>query len=414
MTESAPQPSQGELQQLTFEPIPREFGVDDVVNVQRYMKHLHDESVAENADFVPNQQSLYDTLTEAPTVATEREPQAEEHSFDKPVSALLIAWGERNGLPGQAPQTLTETLDVFTKNPKLNEDSPIHFQGGAEYVTGRFVHVITGRAMGKRREQATRRYYLNPRADRMGQVVEQLTRAALQAETPLYFKFVNVATGKPDKRTLGRNDRVVVYASDSQSPLVEDVLSRMVTDDPEAFAGRKVAGFGEVLADGITRADDVTTEQNERFKGHSEGTSFNDLRSKLIFEATTSVTKDLISFPEYGSVKIGGQTIRQKFAGELSKAISKKQVGTVIKEDDPLLQEDIQLGLDPEKLKDGGKFSDGAIRAIQDSVGKVARDVLPHIQPDSLLRGYQHHIKQLAPRYGINPDNLAENTALAA
>jgi hypothetical protein len=402
MIESAPKPAQGELHQTTLEPLPREFGVDDVVNVQNYMRHLHDEALTDNADYIPSQQSLYDTLTEAPTGTSEVEPLAAEHSFDKPVSTLLAAWGERNGVPGQAPQTLTETLDVFTKNPKFDEDSPIHFQGGAEYVTGRFVHVATGRAMGKHREQATRRYYLNPRADKMGHVVEQLTGAALQTETPLYFKFVNVATGKPDKRTLGRNDRVVIYASDNQTALVEDVLSRMVTDDPEAFAGRKIAGFGEVLADGITRADEVTLEQNERFKGHSEGTSFNDLRSKLIFEATMSVTKDLVSFPEYGSVKVGGQTIRQKFASELSKAISKRQAGTVIKEDDPLLQEAVQLGLEPERLQASGKFSEGAVRAIQDSVGRVARDVLPHIQPDSLLRGYEHHIKELAPKYGIN------------
>lgn len=412
MSEFEPAVTHGE-RQLPLEPQPREFTANDVVNIQRYMQELQNSSVAEGADYVPSKAGLYDHLTEADTV-TEQEPQADEASFDKSVNSLLSVWGERNGLPPNGPKTLAETKDLFAQNPKLNETSPIHFQGGAEYVTGRFTHVITGRAMGKHREQTARRYYLNPRADKMGHVVEQLTGAALQSEIPLYFKFVDLATGKPDHRTLSRTDRIVIYASEDQTEFVAGLLGNVVEESPDAFSGRKVAGFGEVLADGITLADEVTDEQNRRFKGHGEGTSFNDLRSQLLYEATLDVTKDLVSIPEFAAVKVGDQTIRDVFASELSKAISKHKSGTVIKADDPELSQALEVGLSADRLKESGKFSENAVRAIQDAVAKTARDVLPRIQPDSLLRGYQHHIKQLAPKYGINPDNLARNIPIAA
>lgn len=413
MQETLPQISQGEQQSIPLEPKPREFSVDDVVSVQRYLQELQDSSVTNNADYVPSKTGLYEKLTES-TDDTETEPSAAEHSFDKSISTLLSAWGERQGWGAGGPQSLTETQNLFTQNPKLNETSPIQFQGGAEHASGRFVHVATGRAMGKHREPATRRYYLNPTADKMGHVVERLTGAALQSEVPLYFKFVNVATGTPNRRTMERTDRIVIYASEAQTDFVEGVLSHVATETPEAFAGRTVSGFGETLADGIARADDVTVEQNEKFKGHSEGTSFNDLRSKLIYEATLDVTKDLVAFPEFASVKVGDQTVRQKFASELSKAISKRKAGTVIGESDPELLRALELGLSSEQLKQSGQFSDGAVRAVEEAVAKTARDVLPRIQPDSLLRGYGHHIKRIAPKYGIDPDNLARNIPIAA
>ena len=248
----------------------------------------------------------------------------------------------------------------------------------------------------------------------MGRVVEQLTDAALQSEVPLYFKFMDVATGNPGRRTLSRTDRIVIYASEGQMEFVENLLGHVVEESPEAFRGRKVAGFGEALADGVTVADEVTDEQNARFKGHGEGISFNDLRSQLLYEATIDVTKDLVIFPEFASVKVGSQTVKEVFATELSKAISKHTTGTVVKADDPELSRALELGLSAERLKESGEFSENAVRAIQDAAVKTARNVLPRIQPDSLLRGYQYHIKQLAPKYGIDPDNLARNIPIAA
>jgi hypothetical protein len=412
MSELEPVIPQGE-RQLPLEPQPREFKADDVVNIQRYMQELQISSLSDSADYVPSKTGLYDHLTEADTVI-EQEPRADESSFDKSVSSLLSAWGERMGLPPEGPKTLKETKDLFAQNPKLNDTSPIHFQGGAEYVTSRFTHVITGRALGKHREPTARRYYLNPKADKMGHVVEQLTGAALLSEVPLYFKFVDVATGNPDRRTLSRTDRIVIYASEGQTEFVEGLIGHVAEESPDAFSGRKVAGFGEILADGITMADEVTDEQNERFKGYSEGTSFNDLRSQLLYEATLDVTKDLVSIPEFASVKVGGQTVREVFASELSKAMSEYKTGTVIRVDDPELTQALEVGLSAERLKVSGEFSENAVRAIKYAVARTARNVLPRIQPDSLLRGYQYHIKQLAPKYGIDPNNLARNIPIAA
>jgi hypothetical protein len=394
-------------------PMPREFAVDDVINVQNYLKRLDNESKIEKADFVPNTTGLYESLTELRSEEIGEEPPADEHSFDKSVNTLLSVWGVQNNMPGPAPATLTETINLFTKNTKLNDESPIEFQGGAENASGRFVHVITGRVMGKHRKPETQRYYLNPRADKMGQVVEELMGAALQADVPLYFKFTNLATGRPSKRTLERTDRVVIFASEGQTVFIEDLLSQITAKSPEAFTGRKIAGFGEVLTDGVTKSDGITAKQVEKFKGRSEGASFNELRARLIYDATIAVTRDLISLPETASVKIGGQTIREKFVSKMRKEINRPNPGTVtIKENGPELDQAIGLGLTPEKLLSSGKFSTGDTWVIDSAISKVARDVIPRIQPASLLLGYHHYIRQLAPKYGIDPNNLARNITM--
>lgn len=119
-------------------------------------------------------------------------------------------------------------------------------------------------------------------------------------------------------------------------------------------------------------------------------------------------------FPEFASVKVGDQTIRQMFANELSKAISEHKTGTVIDENNPGLLRALELGLSGEQLTQSRQFGDKAVRAIEDAVARTARNVLPRIQPSSLLRGYNHHIKRIAPKYGIDPDNLAKNASIVA
>lgn len=413
MQEALPQVPQGEQQNTTLEPKPREFSLTDVVNAQKYLQRLKASPVPE-ADFLPSENGLYDALTED-SYKPEAEPTADEHCFDKTLSTLLGAWAALKGSRETAPTTLKGIKELFALYPNLNDSSPIHFQGGDPHAApARFIHVKTGRVIGKNREPATSRYYLNPASDKMGDVVESLTGAALQSNVPLYFKFVDIASGTPFRRVLERTDRIVIYASEAQTGFINSTLSNIVTEMPEAFTSRRVAGFGEVLADGIARADEVMSEQDEKYKGYGEGPSFNSLRSKLIFEATLAVTRDLIIQSETATINVDGITIRQKFASELSRAISVHREGTEIKEDDPMLLRALQLELSPEQLMQSGQFGDNAVRAIETAVAKTARDILPSIQPEGLLHGYQHHIKKNAPKYGIDPDNLARNIPIAA
>lgn len=393
-------------------PLPRVLTVDDIMHVQKHFQDLQEESRAKHADFIPSAQNLYDILTEGDDTP-ETEPSADEHAFDKTINTLLEAWGERHGLPaGSAPKTLEEARQLFIDNPGLNTKTPIHFQGSADQISGRFVHVLTGRTIGKPRETATRRYYLNPSADHMGYVVEQLTGAALQAEVPLHFKFVNVATPTHDHRTLTRNDRIVIYASDKQADFVSPLLKNIADTIPEAFKGRTVAGFGEIVTDGITMSDEVSQEQNERFKGYSDGTSFNDLRTKLIYEATMDVTRDLISLPDFSSIKIGDHTISQLFLSRLNKQLGNDKRDVSIQEDDPRFLYAIGTGLNLQQLKESGAYDSDALNAIERTIASVARDIIPAITPNSLLPGYQKHIKELSSKYGIDPYNLAKNIPL--
>lgn len=171
MSESAPSIPQQEPQVLSLTTLPREFTVSDVANVQNYLQELHSNSMVNDVDLIPGKTGFYEKLTEGANIP-ENEPRANERDFDKTISTLLSAWGENTGFPGDAPRTLAEASVLFIQNPKLNDMSPIHFQGGAEYASGRFAHLATGRAMGKHREPPVRRYYLNPTADKMGHVVE--------------------------------------------------------------------------------------------------------------------------------------------------------------------------------------------------------------------------------------------------
>ena len=385
---------------------PRQFDLGDVLKVQQVMRGLNEGSDRRGVSGIFGESAFYRKFTEDSEVNS-LESKASKDSFDKSVSTLLALWGEQKKILGEGLETLQEAKDMFTLNSRLNEYSPIHFQDGAEYASGRFVHILTGRTMGKSRESATKRYYLNPAADKVGLVVDQLTGAALQASVPLYFKFVDVATGMPDKRTMERTDRIDIYASDRQSEFVDSLISNIISLEPKAFAGRTVAGFGEILGEGVSRADEVTEEQNERFKGNSTGVSFNYLRCKLVHEATLSVVKDLISNSATSSILMGGKSIRQIFADSVSEGMTAHDLR--LSEDDPELNEEIKMGIPIDSSDEARGLGVDAREAVSDGVVRTARKILPHIDPESLMYGYDHYIHKIAPRYGIDPDNLAKN-----
>ena len=387
-------------------PHPREFTIDDVENLQGYLRGLNERSIRDKTSYVFNSNSLYVHLTEAQDTPSP-EARAPEDSFDQTVHSLLSMWGERNKYGKGGPKTVTDTIRMFTDHPELNEVSPIHFQGGAEYVSARFVHVITGRTMGKPREKATQRYYLNPKADAMGYVVDQLAGGAVAQQVPLYFKFVNIATGNPNKRSLARTDRIVIYASDAQTEFVEGLLGTVTSSRPEAFEGRTVAGFGETLSDGVSRCDEVTEWQNQQFKGSSEGISFNSLRSNLLASVLMDVTRDIISDPAARRVHVDEKTIEQHFLDSLTATLQYEHPGTRIEAGDPEIKMALSVKMAPNELK--GVFGPNAIRSIDDAIAKTARQVLPRIESSHLLAGFQHHLQKTAPKFGIDPLNLARN-----
>ncbi|HJM04407.1 MAG TPA: T3SS effector HopA1 family protein [Candidatus Saccharimonadaceae bacterium] len=392
-----------------FESHPRTFTLEDVYNVQQYLADLKAESIKEGADFAPSSEGLYERLTERVDSGFEQEARAAEDSFDKSVHALFSEWATQKGIAESAPTSLLDIKKLFVQYPNLNEKSPIHFQGGAEFATSRFVHVKTGRAMGMAREETTTRYYLNPTADTMGRVVEQLTGAALEAKVPLYFKFVDVATENPDRRTLSRNDRVVIYASDAQREFVESTIQDIIRDVPDGLEGRTVAGFAEEIADGVARSSEVNESLNQQ-SGSRE--SFNSLRTKLIYEATIAVTRRVLSSEQNASIQVGSNTVRGTLAEAVSKELKKLNYPE-IKEDDPTLLQAVALGLEPDKLVSAG-FSDKAANAVNKAVRTISKDILPAIPADILLKGYERQLDSLAPRYGINPHNLAENIPIAS
>ncbi len=309
-----------ESERITLSLTPREFTIGDTVDMQDYMRMLRESQ----PKCVPEHNSLYEHIIsgkERKRSKDEKELLADAHCFDGSISTLLSTWVRTYKIRGEPPKTLEVARQLFAVQPELNQQSPVHFQGGIEEPTpgGDFIHMKTGWAIKKPIEPIAWRYYLNPAANKVGRVVNILLNEALRTETPLYFKFVDVATPGQRPPQVTRSDRIIIYSSEEQTRYIEQLLEHIVNQEREAFAGREITGFSARLADGVSKSEEVSEEQNNAFRGYWEGISFNHLRAKLILETTMSITRNFITSPYYSSFKIRGKTPREKFyleAGE--------------------------------------------------------------------------------------------------
>lgn len=389
---------------------PRTITTRDVEKIQKHFLTLQLDEAQNGGDFLPSASALYEALT---TQNVEGEPDCPEEAFDKTTSSLLEAWRKRKDIPEPTPTTLRDIENLFEEHPGLNDEKradgpPLNFQEGANTASGRFIHVKTGRVLGVHSKLPVQRYYLNPRADKMGAVVDRLASAALENNEPLYFKFVNLAKKPISNRALTRQDRVVVYASEDQKALIESLCASLSEDDPGIFAGRETAGFTQPVTDGISIGADVTKEQNAQHSGMTEKTSFNDIRTKLMFDATQRVTADIVSSTSMSLVRIGNKTAREIFIETLNQNLRKSHPEMILDANDPTLRGAFENRFDFDALEKAG-LGPNARRSMEDSLLRTAKLILPKITSDSLLPWYQLHTKQLAAAYGINPDNLAEN-----
>ncbi|MGI6371006.1 MAG: T3SS effector HopA1 family protein [Patescibacteria group bacterium] len=402
-----------ESERITLSLTPREFTIGDTVDMQDYMRMLRESQ----PKCVPEHNSLYEHIIsgkERKRSKDEKELLADAHCFDGSISTLLSTWVRTYKIRGEPPKTLEVARQLFAVQPELNQQSPVHFQGGIEEPTpgGDFIHMKTGWAIKKPIEPIAWRYYLNPAANKVGRVVNILLNEALRTETPLYFKFVDVATPGQWPPQVTRSDRIIIYSSEEQTRYIEQLLEHIVNQEREAFAGREITGFSARLADGVSKSEEVSEEQNNAFRGYWEGISFNHLRAKLILETTMSITRNFITSPYYSSFKIRGKTPREKFyleAGEyirehLNNASYRESVGDMRSR----MEQAMSLGLSSKKLEAGG-YSKDTIHYLEAIVANTARDILPFITPDSLLPHYHSELKQIAPKYGIDPRNLAVN-----
>ena len=119
------------------------------------------------------------------------------------------------------------------------------------------------------------------------------------------------------------------------------------------------------------------------------------------------VTRDIISDPAARQVHVDEKTIEQHFLDSLTATLQYEHPGTRINAEDPEIKIALSVKMAPNELK--GVFGPNAIRSIDDAVAKTARQVLPRIESSHLLAGFQHHLQKTAPKFGIDPLNLARN-----
>lgn len=405
-----------ESEKITLSLTPREFTVGDTVDMQDYMRMLREFQPR----CVPGHNSLYEYIIsgkEPKRAKDKKEPLADAHCFDESISTLLSTWGRTYRLRGEPPKTLEAARRLFAVQLELNQRSPVHFQGGIEEPEpgGSFIHMKTGWAIRKPIEPIAWRYYLNPAANKVGRVVNILVNRALHTGTPLYFKFVDVATPVKWQSQVTRSDRIVIYSSEKQTQYIEQLLEHIVNQEREAFAGREITGFSARLADGVSKSEEVSEEQNNAFKGYGGGISFNHLRAKLILETTMSITRNFITSPYYSSFKIRGKTAREKFYLETEEYIRERLNNAYYRESVNDMRSRMELamslGLSSNELEARG-YPEDMILYLGEIVENTARDILPFITPYSLLPHYHSELERIAPKYGIDPHNLAVNTPI--
>lgn len=384
---------------------PREFNIDDVCAVQAYLLSVKDGPNRAEGLKVPTEKELYSEFIGLSNI-NEEERYADEGAYDAAISKLLTMWAKNREIMPKQPETLAEAIEVHRKFPQLDEFSPVSFDGKAGSSTIEYVHIDCGKALGVGRDDSELRYYLNPSSEYIGEVVDRIITRSLDEGVPLYFKFVNLSSGYPDMHTLYRGERIVIYASHKQSNFINGLIETLREEKPEAFSGRHTSGFGEEIGDGISRGDEVTANQSERFQGLKGSISFNKLRSKLIFVATMEVTKSLISSSLQLHQNVGGKSVSQIFSDNLKKAFEFNGENDSVPSS-PEIEEALAQSFSTSE--DENTHFSNYIDEVELAIKLTAVELLPFLAPEELLERYKKVIRSKAPEFGIDPNNLAYN-----
>lgn len=238
----------------------------------------------------------------------------------------------------------------------------------------------------------------------MGDVVEALMDGSLSARVPLNFKFVNVAADLTTARMANRSDRIVIDPAEDQVPFVEGLLRQIHDANRDAFDGRAAGGFAQPIAEGIAASDRITDEQREAFPSDS----VNSLRAKMLLEATKYAASQAMLDSEFMASSYLGPT--DLFA------VAEKRLEDAYHRVFPHYAHTTPHGTASKRLPilktpyESLKHLDAKEQSVADDVLLgFAKDIFPRMPTEIILPYYKSAVLDVAPKYGIDPDNLAKN-----
>jgi hypothetical protein len=381
--------------------------------VQAHLADLAERARRDRIAYLFSEHTLYEASTREPDAVWRAEPPCRPGAYDRVIARLHEPRFPQIQTMNDAKRaSMTRFHDASFRGRR-----PMKFQGdNPDAIEGRFVHVFTGRgSLDAPAEDAVLHVYLNPRADYSADVVEMLVDGAETSEVPLNFTFVNL-DGATNRRTLERNDRIVVRVSARQRRTVDQLVEQIARQYPDAFAGRSVPFYANELSAGIGRAHDPTRMQAERHgtpkptseqrPGSTRETSAGALRSKMLDEAIVGVVSNLVTSPALSSAVVAHKSVRDHFAEALGSMLNIR-----IPRSDPELTHLLTTGLTSAGMQQAGVGPETE-HAVEDALRHIARRVLPNIQTDDLAVSLQLHLDALQSKYGVNSRNLGDNARL--
>ena len=149
-----------------------------------------------------------------------------------------------------------------------------------------------------------------------------------------------------------------------------------------------------------------------------DGRSFNGVRAKLLEEVTHEVTRKVVTlYPGY-EVK-ADETIKdlllKKLEGKREEFSALRKQGHSEKsfpdfQPAQVLDAALKTGFDPEKML-AHEISSRVLKKVglDKILQAVTPTILPSISPEWLLPRFQQELRSIAPRYRVNPEDLARN-----
>ncbi len=278
--------------------------------------------------------------------------------------------------------------DGLGKDPGMNLSAHIRGTGGA--INNPFLHFRSDRKSGYQHEkpQTEVRVYLNPPAEALPELAKLFTELADQEEVPYYFKLIDFSLQKPSQEDLVRSDRMLLYTNKETLPKILKLLNQIRGEHPQWFTDRTLPPLVAKAGEGIGVAEEPSKYQKSKFG--DAGTSFNTMRGKLLQAVWKAVMRDIIvQLPDIKPRQ--RRTIQQIFKDHFP---PKEKI---------YAEQAIQGKLDRTKLNEDGQ------RALEDALLRTLVDIIPNINPESLLPGVKIHLQQKAKELGVDPNNLAFN-----
>lgn len=413
-----------------FEKLKRPYGVEDVKKFQQALAEFEEMRKKENGEYVFDYNNFYRFLTSFNGKESQNMRDKEEipvEDYEKLEIGIFQGWRQKllqnkekilqrrprlaeviDILQQEAPpKSLDELRDLYRRHPLVNDMSAANYQEGIgeknEKRSG-FLHINMARFYAYAYEipKTDMRIYLNPPMEAIPKLSIHLIGLAEKERIPLYFKIIDYSFQKFTPENANRLDKMLVYTNRENVPKLAKIIEELQERKPQWFQERELPNLVAPLGDGAGIAAEPSDFQKQKFG--ERGKSFNSVRALFLREVWKDAIKDILIANKNIKPR-GGRTLQQIFNDQLKFSI--KHLSLDNQTISGYIEELWQNNFDTEKLNLSAKkvFETN----LDDALLRTMQDVIPNFTPDSLAIWVNKRIREKAPYFGINPDNVALN-----